>query len=246
MSELNPRKVIDDHYDSLIQKINSEINDQLDDFTNYDLIPYLSESFNDSEDHEDKSENEDESESDYDFDLVEEDDDTVKDDIEDEDSDNNELELEPLIEKENEQNTTNLIANKKEEELNPYIFPIFNINQKRVYKSLYNDEKDPPIVKFKRGSTRIRDYLNRVRSKAIKEANLARKENLASYELNKDKHRFNRETSIEEMRRVLFKDKFCFVLQINYFNTGSAINLSNIYTILTDFYLDQNEIKLLK
>jgi hypothetical protein len=244
MSELNPRKVIDDHYDSVILKINNEINDQLDDFTSYDLIPYLSESFNDSEDHEDKSENEYDSESDYDFDLVEEDDDAVKADIEDEDSDNNELE--PIVEKENEQKTKTTNANKKEEELYPYIFPIFNNDQKRVYESLYNDEKDQPIVKFKRGSTRIRDYLNRVRSNAIKEANLARKENLASYELNKDKHRFNRETSIEEMRRVLFKDKFCFLLQINYFNTRSAINLSNIYTILTDFYLDQNEIKLLK
>jgi hypothetical protein len=102
------------------------------------------------------------------------------------------------------------------------------------------------MVQFKGGSTRIRDYLNQVRSKAIEEANLARKANLASYELNKDNQRLNQVRSIEEMRRVLFKDKFCFVLQIGYFNTESAINLSNIYTISTDFYLDQNKIKLLK
>jgi hypothetical protein len=255
MSELNPRKVIDDHYDSVIQKINNKINDMLEDFTSDHLIPKFSESdYVDEEsdsDSEEKTSEEENDESDNDFDLVEDERANVVDDAKakgnhettNKTENTSDTKSESSDEKEKTK-TTN--ANKKEEELYPYIFPIFNNDQKRVYESLYNDEKDQPIVKFKRGSTRIRDYLNRVRSNAIKEANLARKENLASYELNKDKHRFNRETSIEEMRRVLFKDKFCFLLQINYFNTRSAINLSNIYTILTDFYLDQNEIKPLK
>jgi hypothetical protein len=42
MTELNPRKVIDDHYDMVILKINNEFNDRLEDFTDKDLIPKIS------------------------------------------------------------------------------------------------------------------------------------------------------------------------------------------------------------
>ena len=256
MSELNPRKVIDDHYDSVIQKINNEINDQLHDFTNNHLIPKFSETNymdeeSDSDFDEKTGEEEESDESDNDFDLVEDERANLCQNVVDDSkakanhATTNKPENTSNTKSESSDEKEKATHNEKEEELNPYIFPIFNINQKRFYNSFYDCEKQP-IVKFRGGSTRIRDYLNRVRSKAIKEANLARKDNLASYELNKDKHGFNRETSIEEMKRVLFKDKFCFVLQINYFNTGSAISLSSIYTILTDFYLDQNEIKLLK
>ena len=229
MTELNPRKVIDDHYDMVIQKINNEFNDRLEDFTDEDLIPKTSPSDYLNEDSgsyfDEKTSEKEEDESDNDFDLVED-------------------EKAKKSEKEEEKNE-NATNNEEEEEEELLEFPIFKIDRKRVYKSSY-DEKDEPMVQFKAGSTRICDYLNRVRSKAIEEANLARKENMASYELNKDNQRLNQVRSIEEMRRVLFKDKFCFVLQIGYFNTESAINLSNIYTISTDFYLDQNEIKLLK
>lgn len=245
MTEINPRKVIDDHYDMIILKINNEFNDRLEDFTDQDLIPktsldYLNE---DSEsDFDENTSEKEEDESDNGFDLVEDERASDKHRKTTENTKDNKSQASNEKDEEKNENTTN---NEEEEELE-LEFPIFKIDRKRVYKSLYDEEKDEPMVQFKGGSTRIRDYLNLVRSKAIEEANSTRKANLASYELNKDNQRLNQVRSIDEMRRVLFKDNFCFVLQIGYFNTESAINLSNIYTISTDFYLDQNEIKLLK
>ncbi len=91
--------------------------------------------------------------------------------------------------------------------------------------------------------TRTRDYLELVRSKTIVELKKAKQETLDSYEMNKHLYKYNREDLtdeiVEEMRRNLFKDKFCFVQFID----G---NLLHKYLIITDFYLDQKDLDFLK
>ena len=89
------------------------------------------------------------------------------------------------------------------------------------------------------GTTRLPDYLNLVRSKAIYELKKAEQETLDRYEMNKHLYKFNRETltdeKVEEMRRNLFKENFSFVLQIDQSNNPLLRN----YTVITDFYLDE-------
>lgn len=90
-------------------------------------------------------------------------------------------------------------------------------------------------------TTRVRDYLQLVRSKAIEELKKAEQKNLDNYELNKVLYKYDQETltdeRIEEMKRNLFKDKFAFVLNIKEPNKS----VFKTHTILTDFYLDLNE-----
>ena len=98
------------------------------------------------------------------------------------------------------------------------------------------------------GTTRFRDYLELVRSKSIEELKKAQQETLDSYEMNKSLYKYDRETltdeKVEEMRKNLFKDKFCFLLHFGYDNrTKCALKYA---TIITNFYLDENDLDLLK
>ena len=94
------------------------------------------------------------------------------------------------------------------------------------------------MINVKPGSTKIIDYLNLVRSKAIEEINKAKDENLERYVNNKDKYDLNDSTveKVQEMKRELFKEKFCFLIKLN--NNSNDTNLIKFYTIVTDFYLD--------
>jgi hypothetical protein len=61
--------------------------------------------------------------------------------------------------------------------------------------------------------------MNLIRSIAIEEINKAKDENLERYEINKEKFKYDRNNltveTFQEMKRELFKEKFCFLLKIN-------------------------------
>ena len=106
------------------------------------------------------------------------------------------------------------------------------------YREEYRFDKVP--INFIPGSTKLHDYVNQIRSKSIEEIKIVREENLQYYEINKDKFKSNRKdlsaAKVEEMKRELFKDKFCFLLRIdNIFDVKIPIKY---ITIITDFYLD--------
>lgn len=113
------------------------------------------------------------------------------------------------------------------------------------YKDPYESKYEYDMSKLCRidvtpGITRFRDYLELIRSKSIEELKMAEKETLDNYELNKHLYKYDRETltseRVEEMKRNLFKDKFCFVI-------GSKRRL---FTIITDFYLNEEDLAYLR
>lgn len=90
-------------------------------------------------------------------------------------------------------------------------------------------------------SVKIVDYLEVVRDKSIEEIKKAEQANLESYELNKERYKYDRKSltheDVEEMRRGLFGDKFCFVLEIEG-STEYNKPIINQCTVVTDFYFD--------
>ena len=111
------------------------------------------------------------------------------------------------------------------------------------FKNPYRIEYENDLkINVTQGSTKIHEYLNLVRSKAIEEINKAKEENLQRYEINKERNKIDRtEEKVEEMKKELFEKKFCFLLRIDYIFNERNNNLFKLYTIVTDFYLDQYE-----
>ena len=92
-------------------------------------------------------------------------------------------------------------------------------------------------------STKVVDYLNRIRMRTIEELRKAQEETLDYYKMNSSQFKFN---SMEEIRRELFKDKFHFQVikpeDPEYTNSW----IFNLYTFVTDFYLSSTDINLLE
>ena len=85
--------------------------------------------------------------------------------------------------------------------------------------------------------------MTQVRSKAIEEIKKAQEENLKRYELNRDKYKYDRndltEDKIEEMKRELFKEKFCFLIKVDLIDHGYRSRcLFKLHTIVTDCYFE--------
>ena len=95
------------------------------------------------------------------------------------------------------------------------------------------------------GTTRVRDFINLVRSKSIDELKKAEQYNLDNYELKKDLYKYDRNSltneKVEEMRENLFKDKFAFVIR-----SEESKSLLKVHTIITDFYLDGKDLEIVK
>lgn len=115
----------------------------------------------------------------------------------------------------------------------------------------YSDEyKYDTDLKITLESGKIHDYLNLVRLKAIEEVKNVRDENLEHYELNKAEYKYNRNDltaeKVEEIRRELFKEKFCFLLRIDDILKETELKFKCVI-VITDFYLDTyDQYKLLK
>ena len=117
---------------------------------------------------------------------------------------------------------------------------------KDPYRSKYNYDQNKMLqLNIIPVNTRVRDYLELVRSKAIDELKKVEQQNLDNYKLNKDLYKYDRETltdqKVEEMRENLFKDNFAFVVV----NTSKK-SIFKSHTVLTDFYLDENDLTALK
>ena len=91
---------------------------------------------------------------------------------------------------------------------------------------------------------RVRGYLELLLSKSIEELKKAENETLERYEINKHLYKCDRESltdeKVAEMRRNLFSEKFCFMIQINRTNNFKK------FLIISDFYLDETDLRLLK
>ena len=93
-------------------------------------------------------------------------------------------------------------------------------------------------------STKIVDYLNRIRMRTIEELRKAQDETLDYYKLNSSQFKLN---SMEEIRRDLFKDKFHF--QVLYKPEETLYTnfwIFNLFTLVTDFYISSTHINLLE
>lgn len=115
---------------------------------------------------------------------------------------------------------------------------------------------DPYSLKYSYGlivaanRTRIIDYLNQVRTKAIEELKSAQEENLISYEANKSKIHIDRENmdteKIEALKRQLFNDRFSFLVISNDNEIKEKIFSYQLHVVITDFYLTPFEIEFIK
>ena len=93
-------------------------------------------------------------------------------------------------------------------------------------------------------STKVVDYLNRIRMRTIEELRKAQEETLEYYKQNSSQFKLN---SMDEIRSELFKDKFHFQVLYKPEETKYAEKwVFNLFTFVTDFYISSTDINLLK
>ena len=93
-------------------------------------------------------------------------------------------------------------------------------------------------------STKVVDYLNRIRMRTIEELRKAQEETLDYYKQNSTQFKLN---SMDEIRSELFKDKFHFQVLYKPEETKYAEPwIFNLYTFVTDFYISSTDINLLE
>ena len=95
-------------------------------------------------------------------------------------------------------------------------------------------------------STKVVDYLNKVRLKTIEELKIAQEETLEYYNRNSDrlKSELINEKNIDELRSELFAEKFYF--QVHFKQSEKRFWYFNVFTFVTDFYMSQSDIGLLE
>jgi hypothetical protein len=105
----------------------------------------------------------------------------------------------------------------------------------------------------KKESIKTSDYLNKVRSFLIDEIRKVEKESIESYESNKTRFKFKNNSSIKEMKKALFKNRFCFLLdtqadqktEVRYLKPDRK-RVFNLCLIVTDFYLSNAQLNLIR
>ena len=90
-------------------------------------------------------------------------------------------------------------------------------------------------------STKVIDYLNRIRMRTIEGLRKAQEETLEYYKQNSTQFKSK---SMEEIRRGIFKEKFHF--QLLYKKEYTKPWVFNLYTFDTDFYISSTDINLLE
>ena len=122
---------------------------------------------------------------------------------------------------------------------------LMSINLKRTDSSWFADEDiHYETVDEWPESTKVVDYLNRIRMRTIEELRKAQEETLEYYKHNSSQFKLN---SMEEIRSELFKDKFHFQVIYKPENTKyTNIWIFNLFTFVTDFYISSTHINLLE
>lgn len=108
-------------------------------------------------------------------------------------------------------------------------------------------------LREERSSIKTRDYLNQVRSFMIDEIRKVETQQLESYEANKAGFNFDKNSSIGEMKKEIFKDRFCFLIDTktnqnhDFSNSREKKNrVFNLCFIITDFYLNRSQLNRIK
>ena len=88
-------------------------------------------------------------------------------------------------------------------------------------------------------STKVVDYLKKIRMKAIEELSKVQEETLEYYKLNsaRFKSELTNEKSIDELRGKLFADKFYFQISLK-----QPLWMFNAFTFIADFYISPSDI----
>ena len=91
-------------------------------------------------------------------------------------------------------------------------------------------------------STKVKDYLNRVRLRAIKELKKAQEKTLENYTLNSAdfKKELTKEKNMDKLKSKLFAENFYF--QIEFTQSKQRLWAFNIFTFVTDFYISPSDI----
>ena len=95
-------------------------------------------------------------------------------------------------------------------------------------------------------SLKLKDYFNRYREELIRELRHVQEETLENYDaLKKDNNiDVKEDMSEEEMRRMLFGKKFCFIYQFEQkFALAPTFLRFEIFLFVFDFYIDQEMLK---
>ena len=115
--------------------------------------------------------------------------------------------------------------------------------QHNIYLNRFDREEDYKYETVDEwpGSTKVVDYLNRIRMRTIEELRKAQIETLEYYKLNSSQFKLNsdNEKTMDEIRSELFKDRFHF--QVLYKQETKSC-LFNLYTFVTDFYISSTHI----
>ena len=94
-------------------------------------------------------------------------------------------------------------------------------------------------------STKVVDYLNRIRTTTIEELRKAHEETLEYYKLNSSQFKSLEDgNKIDELNSKLFGEKFYFQIKIKKENKNCWI--FNLFTFLIDFYISQSDIDILE
>ena len=96
-----------------------------------------------------------------------------------------------------------------------------------------------------RKSTKLVDYLNRIRTRTIEElrkVQIEKVENSSNFDHLKVE--ITNETNIDELKSQLFSDKFHFQVKIQ--RPDDVLWIFNLFTFITDFYMSPSDINILQ
>lgn len=110
----------------------------------------------------------------------------------------------------------------------------------------YNDNKDDTEMRIKQVKEHIQNY-QELESKKKKRKHYSTRANKADIKGAKSKVQ-NQNLPLEEIKSILFANRFCFLLDIEKLNRKSTdrksveSSLFNLCTVVTDFYLRESDI----
>ena len=156
------------------------------------------------------------------------------------------IDIDDCLEKFNDQQViSNLLISSEAERL--YFQDKYDHNFRVEFYETINSSKNLyQTLDWFPASTKVIDYLKRIRMRTIEELKKAQEDALECYNVNSSliKSELNCEKDIDQLKNQLFADKFFF--QINFTQTGKTLWAFNLFTFVTNFYLYPSEIESLE
>ena len=118
----------------------------------------------------------------------------------------------------------------------------------------YKTDKQTQFELKERSSIKTKDYLNQVRFFMIDKIRKEETQQLESYEANKAGFEFDKNSSIGQIKKEIFKDRFCFLIDTKTDQIRKDFSTSrekknrvfNLCLIITDFYLSRSQLNRIK